>query len=73
MALRFQKEKGEQMKIMIMFPKMAKIKGAKARKAIALADTIEKQKKDDAKKSAKAAPKKKVAPKKSTATKGKKK
>lgn len=61
------------MKIMIMFPKMMKVKSAKARKAIQLADTIEKQKKEDAKKSVKAAPKKKVAPKKSTVTKGKKK
>ena len=52
---------------------MMKIKSAKARKAIKLADTIEKQKKDDAKKSVKAAPKKKPAPKKSTAKKGKKK
>ena len=61
------------MKIAIIFPKMMKIKSAKARKAIKLVDTIEKQKKDDAKKSVKAAPKKKPAPKKSTAKKGKKK
>jgi len=61
------------MKIMILFPKIGKVKGTKARKAIQLSDTITKQMKDDAKKADKAAPKKKPAPKKSTAKKGKKK
>ena len=61
------------MKIMIMLPKIMKMKSVKARKAIELADTIEKQKKDDATKSVKASPKKKDSTKKSTAKKGKKK
>jgi len=57
------------MRIMIMFPKIAKLKGARARKPIELSDTIKKQMKDDAKKAGKAVPKKK----KSTPKKGKKK
>lgn len=57
------------MKIMILFPKIGKVKGTKARKAIQLSDTIKKQMKDDAKKADKAVPKKK----KSTSKKGKKK
>lgn len=57
------------MKIMIMFPKVAKLKGARARKQIEMADTIKKQVKEDAKKASKAVPKKK----KSTPKKGKKK
>lgn len=53
------------MKIMILFPKIAKMKSAKARKKIEIADTIEKAKKDDVKKASKAVPKKKKpAPKK---------
>ena len=53
------------MKITILFPKVAKMMSAKARKKIELADTIKKAKKDDAKKASKAVPKKKkTAPKK---------
>ena len=55
------------MKIMIVFPKVSKIKSPRARKPIELSDTIKKQMKDDAKKASKAVPKKK----KSTSKKGK--
>ena len=55
------------MKIMILFPKVAKMKSSKARKEIKLSDTLDKAMKSDAKKASKAVPKKK----KSTAKKGK--
>lgn len=55
------------LRIAIIFPKIGKVKGMKARKQIEMSDTIKKQVKDDAKKSAKAVTKKKKSP-----TKGKK-
>jgi len=47
------------MKIMILFPKLLKGKGVKARKAIQVGDAVKKQVSKDAKKSAKAVTKKK--------------
>lgn len=55
------------LRIAIIFPKIGKVKGMKARKPIEMSDTIKKQVKDDAKKASKAVPKKK----KSTSKKGK--
>jgi len=56
------------LKIAIIFPRLQKMRGTRARKAIELSDTVKKQAKDDAKKAGKAVPKKK---KKSTKKKGK--
>ena len=65
------KKEGKEVKglrIAIIFPKLQKMKSARARKQIELSDTVKKQAKDDAKKAGKAVPKKK---KKSTKKKGK--
>jgi hypothetical protein len=51
------------MKIMILFPKVGKVKSAKARKQIKMSDTVKKQVQKDKKNADKAVPKKKAKPK----------